>query len=234
MQNTVYNLSNHQLSEAEKNVLSKGFNFAIAPKTIPKEEIISSIEASLTTVNQTIAEQIRQDVSKILRTSKPPKTNITHNERQALKDLNNNKNITILPADKGNSTVLINTEDYMSKIRSLLDDQSYKMVNRDPTTYLEKTTKNLINKSPIDQEIKNKIIPREKSSRCPKLYGLPKIHKKDTPMRPIVSAFNSPVYKLEKYLASILQPTHTSKILNILFNSLGISNSTKTTSSPVT
>ena len=99
----------------------------------------------------------------------------------------------------------MNTEDYMSKKRSLLDDESYKMVNRDPTTYLEKTTKNLINISPIDQEIKNKVIPREKSSRCPKLYGLPKIHKKDTPMRPIVSAFNSPIYKLEKYLASILQ-----------------------------
>ena len=41
--------------------------------------------------------------------------------------------------------------------------------------------------------------------RCPKLYGLPKIHKKDTPMRAIVSAFNSSVYKLEQYLASILQ-----------------------------
>ena len=45
-----------------------------------------------------------------------------------------------------------------------------------------------------------------KYSTPPQLYGLPKIHKKDTPLRRIVSSIDSPTYKLAKHLANILQP----------------------------
>ena len=38
------------------------------------------------------------------------------------------------------------------------------------------------------------------------LYGLPKIHKKDVPLRPIISNCNSPTYRLSKYLAKQLSP----------------------------
>jgi hypothetical protein len=100
----------------------------------------------------------------------------------------------------------MNSEDYNTKMKQLLDDPSYRPSSRDPTTYLEKTTKSKILESPIEEEIKKKLIPREKSSRCPKFYGLPKIHKDGVPLRPIVSAFNSPTNNLEKYLASHLQP----------------------------
>ena len=40
----------------------------------------------------------------------------------------------------------------------------------------------------------------------PKLYGLPKLHKPGTPMRPIVSFCGSPTHQLCKYLTTILQP----------------------------
>ncbi|XP_074026208.1 uncharacterized protein [Leptinotarsa decemlineata] len=39
----------------------------------------------------------------------------------------------------------------------------------------------------------------------PRLYSLPKIHKKEVPLRPIVSASDSPTYYLSKHLASLLQ-----------------------------
>ena len=38
------------------------------------------------------------------------------------------------------------------------------------------------------------------------MYGLPKVHKEDIPMRPIVSAIGSPSYSLAKELARILTP----------------------------
>jgi hypothetical protein len=38
------------------------------------------------------------------------------------------------------------------------------------------------------------------------LYGLPKIHKKDVPLRPIISAVQTYNYKLAKYLDEILKP----------------------------
>ena len=40
----------------------------------------------------------------------------------------------------------------------------------------------------------------------PKFYGLPKIHKPDTPLRPIVSSCGSVTYGLAKELAKILKP----------------------------
>lgn len=56
----------------------------------------------------------------------------------------------------------------------------------------------------------NFINDREKSklttytSTAPKLYGLPKIHKLNLPLRPIVSFINSPSYNLSKFLVNIL------------------------------
>ena len=40
----------------------------------------------------------------------------------------------------------------------------------------------------------------------PKLYGLPKLHKPNTPMWPIVSFCGSPTYQLSKYLTNVLKP----------------------------
>ena len=38
------------------------------------------------------------------------------------------------------------------------------------------------------------------------MYGLPKIHKETTPLRPILAAYNTPTYPLAKFLIPILQP----------------------------
>ena len=40
----------------------------------------------------------------------------------------------------------------------------------------------------------------------PLLYGLPKIHKPDVPLRPIVSFVQSPMYQLSEHLTHILSP----------------------------
>ena len=50
----------------------------------------------------------------------------------------------------------------------------------------------------------HKIYPT--SEDVPKFYGLPKIHIKDSPLRPIVSGIGSISYKPAKYLAAILNP----------------------------
>jgi hypothetical protein len=47
---------------------------------------------------------------------------------------------------------------------------------------------------------------RPKDATIAKFYGLPKIHKDNNPLRPIVSLPGSPTYNLSKYLADILKP----------------------------
>ena len=44
-------------------------------------------------------------------------------ERQALGNLAKNKDIAILPADKGKATVIMDTEDYELKVKEMLDDK---------------------------------------------------------------------------------------------------------------
>jgi len=38
----------------------------------------------------------------------------------------------------------------------------------------------------------------------PIFYGIPKIHKKEVPLRPIVSQINGPTYQINKYLHELL------------------------------
>ena len=44
------------------------------------------------------------------------------------------------------------------------------------------------------------------SSTAPMFYGLPKIHKTGTPLRPIVSSMGSVTYGVAKVIAKILKP----------------------------
>ena len=51
----------------------------------------------------------------------------------------------------------------------------------------------------------NKLLPTGYSSPAPRFYGLPKIHKANCPMHPIVSACGTATYQLAKFLTKILQ-----------------------------
>ncbi|GJQ69312.1 hypothetical protein Trydic_g6445 [Trypoxylus dichotomus] len=98
------------------------------------------------------------------RKTRPPKKNLNIEELKALIEFKRGENTIILPADKGNATVVLSTRDFKDKMQELLDDPMYKPIIPDLTTYLEKTTKTKINDTPLSDEGKKSIIPREKSS----------------------------------------------------------------------
>jgi len=61
-------------------------------------------------------EEARHESVRIIKTTTRTKNNLTKNERTVLTALKDNTHLTILPADKGNSTVILNTTDYKQKI----------------------------------------------------------------------------------------------------------------------
>ncbi|GJQ84850.1 hypothetical protein Trydic_g471 [Trypoxylus dichotomus] len=93
-----------------------------------------------------------------------------------------------------------------SSLEHLLSDPSYKKITNDPTTYLEKVTRYKIKTALIELDTQTKVIPKEKSSRYPKLYGPPKICKPDVPLGPIVSSVVSSRQAIARYLTFLLQP----------------------------
>ena len=201
---TVKNLSSHALSPSEVAVLSKGHNFAVTPRSIPTEEIISQIETAIFHLPPEASNDIRQRAVNILRKAQPPSQNISREERLALRNLRQNNNILILPADKGNATVVMDKEDYCNKVNAMLSDCSiYKKLKRNPTSSIEKKTSALLKNAGLPPETTKYLTPRESSA--PRFYGLPKIHKESVPLRPIVSNIGGPSYQLARYLTEPLQ-----------------------------
>ena len=115
----------------------------------------------------------------------------------------------ILPADKGRATVLLDRMDYENKLSVMLADRStYHTLPKDPTPSLQRkmnaTLLQLNKNGRLPTQIYNKL--RCSSGSIPHICGLPKIHKPDTPLRPIVSFYTSPTYSLSKHLVGILSP----------------------------
>jgi hypothetical protein len=67
--------------------------------------------------------------------------------------LKNNTDLTILPADKGNATVILNTADYKQKIISILEDPAYRRLTRDPTGIRQNEKPHYCLKNPLSQKI---------------------------------------------------------------------------------
>ena len=207
----VTNLSSRQLSVGENTVLAKGLNFAPTPRTIPIRRIVAAVEDGLRKLrtDQGKLEDARNSIIGILQKARPPPSNLSPEECRALSSLRRDSDIVILPADKGRSTVVMDRKNYDEKINNLLADQkTYKKLRRDPTPAFERR----MNSQLLELKRSGAMVPslyfrlRSSAGKVPLLYGLPKIHKPEVPLRPIVSFIGSPSYQLSKHLTHILSP----------------------------
>jgi hypothetical protein len=82
----------------------------------------------------------------------------------------------------------------------------HEILPKDPTSQIERKIRQLLtkHKTVLPVALKRKLTPY--NSKPPHLYGLPKIHKPDIPLRPIVSSIDSPCYALSEFLHKILSP----------------------------
>ena len=111
-------------------------------------------------------------------------------------------------ADKGVALVVMKREEYDKKAEELLNTTTYTTINSDPTTrYKNKLIsllKSIKTQGGINEALYKKLHPT--GAGVPKFYGLPKIHKRETPLRPIVSSIGAVSYQTSKELARILSP----------------------------
>ena len=158
---TVVNLTERTLTETETSVLCKGGNFAVTPHVVPTEDINAHVEEAIRTLPIDDAEEIKSETYRILKKSKPPPSNLTACEKLAIRGLNTDKTIVILPADKENATVIIKTEEYNKKIQELLDPAICRKLNRDPTNKILRKTNQLIKLSQIPSKFQREICKTE-------------------------------------------------------------------------
>ncbi|KAM7312540.1 uncharacterized protein ISCGN_009445 [Ixodes scapularis] len=171
--------------------------------------MVAALEDGIAHMNPSSRERTRQKVIGIL--SKIPqyqRHNLPKEEVKALRALREDDKIVLLPADKGNSTVVLDRDDYEKKVQDLLDTSAYKKLPKDPTSQVQarmnKVLADIFKKHPDSRSLHLRLLCRNGSA--PGLYGLPKIHKPSVPLRPIVDFTTSPLRALSNYLHRTFSP----------------------------
>ncbi|XP_039430331.1 uncharacterized protein LOC120413525 [Culex pipiens pallens] len=194
---------------------------------IPMFHLIADVESILRTSDDQAAQdknrclaatQIQNHISRI-------KSNRYKDSLQAFCDsatretkrfLAEHPEVCVLESDKGKRMVLMKVTEYDEKMNALLTDSTYKVLPKDPTPSVERKNNNLVDRlldlHLIDKDTGKRL--RNKTSICPRIYGQPKAHKANLPLRPVVPNITAPTYQLSKYLSSILKQAHQS-IFNI-------------------
>ena len=134
-----------------------------------------------------------------------PRPNLTHQEARAIKELKSDKTRIILMTDMGVAMVVMDGQDYITKVQGLLDfKDTYWPLPKDHTPIPKSPLINILKncQGQVNQATYKRLYP---TCAIPfKCYGLPKIHKPGSPLRPIVSSRGSITYKVAKGLVSIL------------------------------
>ena len=108
----------------------------------------------------------------------------------------------------------MNRTDYIQKLCNIVNNTSkFTQLTSYPTEKREARLQGyfyrLYKSGHLDEASYKRIRPT--GSNPSRLYGLPKIHKQGTPLRPIISQIGSYTYELAKFLVPILMPLTTNQ-----------------------
>ncbi|VDN25955.1 unnamed protein product [Dibothriocephalus latus] len=124
-------------------------------------------------------------------------------ERVELRAVKADRDIVIVPADKGRSTVILDRTDYLQKAKDLLKDRQFNApCGNNPIKRLTRK----ISLTLLALENSRSVTPsgwcmvRAQETALVRFFGLPKVHKEGAYLRPIVSLKGTPKYGLAKWL----------------------------------
>jgi len=226
------NTSNSVIPKEVIGLLQLGENFCLPPTDITDSttQCIKHIENNFSMLHgynciNTLRNQIFSFINNLNKINKS--RNETENKLVAANKItrrfiNSNPDVLFTRADKGNTVVALDRNEYISKMEDCLSDKNtYTILQRNPVnkllTNLKKLLKRWTNSKYISIQTHNYI--NSSNPILPRAYGLPKIHKKGYPLRIIVSSSGSLLHNLAIFLHKILQdslPTASSHINNSL------------------
>ena len=208
------NLSNYELNKNEKEFLNLGLNCHLESKydKLSKKVELEMLYQNLLNLESQNKIVIKQELADQLRAESTKHRNIAYPKlltpslRIAAQNLKNNDEIVIRKADKSTTYVIMDKKEYLNKIDEILSDQSkFKMIKRNPVEKIKQKANKLIKAQNADTNAL-KLSEIVGDYRPGYAYGNVKTHKKDNPLRPIISQIPSPTYKLAKSINSIIAP----------------------------
>ena len=139
-------------------------------------------------------------------------TFFTKNYLTILRKLGKEKVLVICKPDKGRGPVILNRENYVAKVKEVLnkDKQLQKVNTEDPLKHtllledrLNRKLKVWQNKGCITEAEYKELYAS--GTRPGILYGQPKIHKNNIPVRPVLTAIKTPAYKFSRFLIQFIE-----------------------------
>nr|BAM35674.1 putative reverse transcriptase [Penaeus japonicus] len=205
----ITNLSFLTLTPHQLQLLGFGLSFALRPLPLTSIDIISSFDRFISGHRNSLPDVslLRGAFIPALESLLRPKPSIPRRYQEALQSLRR-EDVTILPSDKGNSVVVLDQASYLQKAQDLLDDvATYAPLTSNPRERIAATfhrrLKQLASGCP-EANLYQRF--RVINPRLPHFYGLPKTHKPDVPLRPIISSRGSVAHPLASWLAQSLTP----------------------------
>lgn len=213
----VKNLSSISLPQEVIDVISLGPKFNIPSSDITNNDILTSVKNLETGLSRTDLDldtknDIRQFLVNTYSCKKGSSKHIPLAEREFSKKLsitksflkNNSDSLLITRADKGNLTVCMSKSDYLEKMNGLLNDEAtYKPIKRNPLSRIQKSVHKILSDLNYNDFLSfkyNDLQLTQTDTSLAKAYGLPKIHKQNNPLRPVISTIGSPLHFLSKTL----------------------------------
>ena len=129
----IINFSLYQLNNVENSVLAKGLHFALPPKILNRTDYLLPFEmvhrdmktmdvpsSDFDIINVALKEYTYNSFQKY---NFLKELNLSRDEYNALKNLSSLKNIIVQKSDKGKSVVLMNHDDYINRMETLIPNQ---------------------------------------------------------------------------------------------------------------
>lgn len=143
---------------------------------------------------------------------------LLHCEKTTKQFFKQHKDLSVIPSDKGQMTVVIPTTLYHSKLQEHLSDTStYKLIptGRTPKSKAVQKLNNLLvqklhHDKQLSDEEKCRLISNDPTPH--RIYATIKVHKPGAPVRPIVSTVNGPTSAMSRFLNEIISTSYVSPL----------------------
>ncbi|CAF2145990.1 unnamed protein product [Rotaria magnacalcarata] len=226
----IHNYSSYNLLPEEERLLCRGWDFCIENKISNFIDFKTDIEINTTKLEQhchpsvfkNICRKIYNHSDKLITSIKKKNIrNISDEEFIALKKLKNNQDIIISKADKGNAIVILDKKDYIEKIHEILKLKQFITSHESSLIRKEKAMNAYLSILKKEKVIEKALFYQlhSTSSSLAVLYGQPKIHKLNYPLRPIISSVGAYNYELSKYLSNIIKNNRPTKSMSYIKDS---------------
>ncbi len=203
----VHNFSSKILTHAQMALLQKDTGYSVGSAS--PVDFHATLEPRLhqLKVHDVVKHDIRVRIAGMLERARQT-SNVTIEEQRALKQLNRDRTIIVLPADKERATVVLDRQDYVDKVETHLGDTTtYVLFDHNPWP----SSVNGLCKVVDRLKRQGKLLPsdirqiRPTDAAAARFYVLPKVHKQGIPLRPIVSLRGIPTFGLPKWMSTRLE-----------------------------